>query len=139
MTWRLPKRQVGHNQKNGAAMDTKTIQTVRVLKRLKAAIGYHELGMTQHAVRCLDSLSTLGKIGAFSLVAEVLRDEFTNGRNVSAEKALDVVACMLPARARRAVRMTLATCYGPQESGRSANDRSVARGAATVEEAKPTI
>jgi hypothetical protein len=112
-------------------METTTTKTVRVLKRLKAAIGYHELGMTQHALRCLDSLSSLGKIGAFGLVAEVLRDEFTSGRNVSAEKALDMVSCMLSGRARRAVRITLATCYGPQQSERSGTDRSSTRAAAT--------
>ena len=42
-----------------------------VLKRLKAAVGYHELGMTQHALRCLDSLASLGEIGPFGLVTDV--------------------------------------------------------------------
>jgi hypothetical protein len=121
----------------GAAMELNSIKTVRVLKRLKAAIGYHELGMTQHALRCLDSLSSLGKIGAFGLVVEVLRDEFTSGRNVSAEKALDMVACMLPAPARRAIRMTLATCYGTEASRSFANDRAASRGAVPSAEAKP--
>jgi hypothetical protein len=118
-------------------MEANAIKTVRVLKHLKAAIGYHELGMTQHALRCLDSLALLGKIGAFGLVAEVLRDEFTNGRNVSAEKALDIVACMLPAPARRAIHMTLAACYGSENSRSFANDRAVSRGAVPAPEAKP--
>ncbi len=89
-------------------MEANAIKTVRVLKRLKTAIGYHELGMKQHALRCLDSLAALGKIGPFGLVADVLRDEFTNDRQVSAEKALDIVACMLPAPA---------TARGPDDAG----------------------
>ena len=51
---------------------------VWVLKRLKAAVGYHELGMTEHALRCLDSLASRDKIGPFCLVAEVLRGEFVS-------------------------------------------------------------
>ena len=37
-------------------MESNAGMIVRVLKRLKAAVGYHELGMTRHALRCLDSL-----------------------------------------------------------------------------------
>ena len=118
-------------------MEPNAIKTVRVLKRLKAAIGYHELGMTQHALRSLDSLAPLGKIGPFSLVADVLRDEFSSDRHVSAEKALDIVACMLPTPARRAVQMTLAACYGSEDSQRSANYVAVVRGAAPAAEPKP--
>ena len=40
-------------------MKSEATTIVRVLKRLKAAVGYQELGMTQHAVRCLDSLASL--------------------------------------------------------------------------------
>ncbi len=120
-------------------MEPNAIQTVRVLKRLKAAVGYHELGMTQHAVRCIDDLAAFGKIGPFGLVADVLQDEFSNARHVSAEKALDMVACMLPKPARRAVRMTLAACYGPTDSQRSSNDRAGSRGAAPAAESKPAL
>jgi hypothetical protein len=116
-------------------MEPNVIKNVRVLKRLKAAVGYHELGMTQHALRCLDSLTQLGTISPFELVADVLRDEFINHRHVSAEKALDIVACMLPKPARRAVRMTLAACYSSENSQRMANDRAVVRGA--IPEALP--
>ncbi|MGO9111195.1 MAG: hypothetical protein ACLP9L_18375 [Thermoguttaceae bacterium] len=94
-------------------MESKAGMIVRVLKRLRAAVGYHELGMTQHALRCLDSLTQLGKIGPFGLVAEVLRGEFVkHSENVSAAKALETIACMLPTPARHAIEMTLATCYG---------------------------
>ncbi len=105
---------------------------VRVLKRLKAAVGYHELGMTQHALRCLDSLASLGEIGPFGLVADVLRGEFVEHaeNHVSAAKALEIVACMVPTPARNAIEMTLMACYGPaNDAGRAANRVACARGA----------
>jgi len=112
---------------------------VRVLKRLKAAVGYHELGMTPHALRCLDSLVSLGKIGPFGLVAEVLRDEFLKGqeKHVPAARALETVACMLPTPGRHAVEMTLAACYGSSDSGRAANNRAFARGVTLEGQPKP--
>ena len=113
-------------------MESNTGMIVRVLKRLKAAVGYHELGMTQHAVRCLDSLDLLGKIGPFGVVQDVLRDVFmTNPENhVSAANALEVVACMLSTPARHAIEMTLAACYGQVNGvGRAADSVACARGA----------
>jgi hypothetical protein len=103
---------------------------VRVLKRLKAAVGYQELGMTQHALCCLDSLVSLGKIGPFGLVADVLRGEFVHARenHVPAAKALEIVACMLPPSARDAVQWTLAACYAPVNDGvRAANNNAYTR------------
>ena len=47
-------------------MESNASKILRLLKRLKAAVGYHELGMTQHALRCLDSLASLGEIGHFA-------------------------------------------------------------------------
>jgi hypothetical protein len=113
--------------------------TVRVLKRLKAAVGYHELGMTRHALRCLDSLTELGKIGPFGLVVEVIRGEFLRGpeKHLPAAKALEIVACMLPTPGRHAVEMTLAVCYGPGDTGRAANNRAVARGVKLAGQPKP--
>ncbi len=113
-------------------MESNTGMIVRVLKRLKAAVGYHELGMTQHAVRCLDSLDLLGKIGPFGVVQDVLRDVFiTNPENhVSAANALEVVACMLSTPARHAIEMTLAACYGQgNDVGRAADRVARTRGA----------
>jgi len=113
-------------------MESNTGMIVRVLKRLKAAVGYHELGMTQHALRCLDSLDLLGKIGPFGVVQDVMRDVFsTNPENrVSAANALEVVACMLSTPARHAIELTLAYCYGQgNDVGRTANDSACARGA----------
>lgn len=117
-------------------MESNAGMIVRVLKRLKAAIGYHELGMTRHALRCLDSLASLGKIGPFGLVREVLRGEFLSNRedHVSAAKALGIVACMLPTPARHAIEMTLTACYGQtSDTGRTANHVAWARGAKPVQ------
>ena len=113
-------------------MESNASMIVRVLKRLKTAVGCHELGMTQHAMRCLDSLASLGKIGPFGLVQEVLRDEFIKDRenHISAAKALEIVACMLPTPARHAIQVTLAACYGQvNDVGRAANSVARARGA----------
>ncbi len=113
---------------------------VRVLKRLKAAVGYHELGMTQHALRCLDSLPQLGEIGPFELVAVFLRDVFLKHREeqVSAAKALAMVESMVPTPARHAIQMTLAACYGAvNDAGRAANNMARARGAKPEGQKKP--
>ena len=112
----------------GVAMESNAGLIVRALKRLKAAVGYHELGMTRHAVRCLDSLASLGKVGHLGLVADVLRDVFANHSedHVAVHKALEIVACMLPS-ARRTILMVLAACYGPV-NGRATNRAARARG-----------
>jgi hypothetical protein len=113
------------------AMDSNAGIIVRVLKRLRAAVGYHELGMTQHALRCLDGLVSLEKIGPFGLVVDILRHEFVKSQenNVSAAKALETVACMLPMPARNAIQATLAVCDGETpESARAANLMAGARG-----------
>ena len=113
-------------------MDQKSIMTVRVLKRLKAAVGYHELGMTQQAVSCLERVESLGKIEAFGMVVDILRGEFVKNRenDLSAANALEIVAAMLPKPERRAIRMTLAACYGKTDDhvgggNRAAVDRRV--------------
>jgi len=62
-------------------MESTAGMIVRVLKRLKTAVGYHELGMTLQALRCLDSLASPGKIGPFRPVQAVLRDEFLSNRD----------------------------------------------------------
>lgn len=112
-------------------MESNTGMIVRVLKRLKAAVGYHELGMTQHALRCLDSLDLLGEIEPFGVVQDVLRDVFITNRenHVSAAKALEIVACMLSTPARHAIELTLAACYGQDnDTAKAANSMACARG-----------
>src|SRR5208283_2300127 len=48
----------GPGHRKGTVMKSNAGTIVRVLKRLKAAVGYQELGMTKHALRCLDSLES---------------------------------------------------------------------------------
>jgi hypothetical protein len=105
-------------------MDPKAIKLARLFKRLKAAVGYHELGMAEHAVQILGSLASLGDIGPFAFVADILRDEFLRGSadDFSAASALEVAEALAPRDARRAIRMTLVTCFGDSpetENGRS--------------------
>jgi hypothetical protein len=124
------------------AMKSNASTIVRVLTRLQAAVGYHELGMTQHALVCLDGLASLGKIGPFGLVQEVLRGEFIRNRenHVSAAKALEMVACMLPTPARHAIGMTLAACYGQvDDAGRPAMPAARARGAKLERRANTSV
>ena len=56
---------------------------MRVLKRLKAAVGYHELGMTEHALRCLDSLASREQDRTICLVVEVLTWRVRHSRGES--------------------------------------------------------
>jgi hypothetical protein len=105
-------------------MDRDANKLTRLLKRLKAAVGYHELGMTTHALQCLNGLTGLGEIGPFGFVAEVLRDEFSRGWSdqLSAAAALEVAEGLAPRAVRRAIRMTLLTCFDnsrESESGRN--------------------
>ena len=121
-------------------MESDASMIVRVLKRLRAAVGYHELGMTQHALRCLDSLSPLGQIGSFGLVQEILRSEFVKDKeqHPSAAEALEMVARTLPTAAKYAVAMTLVACYGQgNDAGLAADDMARARGAKLKGQSKP--
>ncbi len=104
-------------------MELDTLKIVQVLKRLRAAVGYYELGMKKHALRCLDTIPNLGNTGIFGLVADVLRDEFAKDQEVSPAKALVTVACMLPAPARGIVELTLAACYGSRNGRGGADER----------------
>jgi hypothetical protein len=119
-------------------MERNTILIGRILKRLKAAVGYHELGMTQHALRSLDGLSSLGEIRQFEPVIGVLRHEIVKNREnpLSAMSALEAVASLLPKSANDATTLTLAACYGLSDSGRSANNAAFARGAQPVKASK---
>jgi hypothetical protein len=108
-------------------MKTNPITISRLLRKLRTAVGYHELGMTVQALTCLDSVS--GKIGPFSLVIDVLRAEFlaVESRQVFPASALEIVACMLPVSASRAIKLVLAACFGPSETGRAGGIRAGTR------------
>jgi len=110
-------------------METNACKIMRVLKRLKTGVGYHELGMPAHALRCLDSLTQLGKIGPFGLVVELLRDEFSINRETPIAETMETLARMLPTPAKHAIELTLAACYGQgHDAARTANNKACGRG-----------
>ncbi len=120
-------------------MESNAGMIVRVLKRLKSAVGYHELGMTQHALRCLDSLDLLGKIGPFGLVAEIMRDQFVKHpeNHRAALEVLQIATRLVPI-AGDAIRMALDVCYGQaNDAARAANNKAFARGVNPGVQSKP--
>jgi hypothetical protein len=107
-------------------------KVVRIVKRLRAAAGYHELGMNQHAMASLDALQPLGDIGPFRLVEEILRGEFLKAEKDygGAAVALEAAARMLPPPENQALWLALSACY--REAGddpRADNSLACARGA----------
>ncbi len=76
----------------GNAMAHSPIEYHRVSKRLRAATGYLELGMTQHA---LDSLDGLAETGPFHAAAEFLR-----GEALRLQRRFDAAAVHFAAAAR---------------------------------------
>ncbi len=112
-------------------MNPIAIMIVRVLKRLRTAVGYHELGMTEHALRSLDSLKSLATIEPFGIVAVILRYEFVKERGnfLSIAAALESAAAQLPTPERRAIKLTLAVCFGStSDASRSATSVSFSEG-----------
>jgi tetratricopeptide (TPR) repeat protein len=105
---------------------------VRVIKRLKAAAGYYELGMTGHALERLDSLGELEPIGPFALAAEIMRAEFLKAQADygGAAAALESAACTLPGPQSQALRLALSACYFQAgDVDRAVNNLGYARGA----------
>jgi hypothetical protein len=82
------------------------------MPRLRAAAGYHDLGMTRQAVCCLDSVLQMDEIGPFALAAEILRTEFlaSSPGFSNAAEALEIAACLLPPPADRALLLVLEEC-----------------------------
>ena len=105
---------------------------VRVIKRLKTAVGYYELGMVQDALASLDSLKELGDIGSFVLAEEMLRAEIlkTEHRYEAAAQALESAARLLPAPFNQALWVALSECYRQAGNSQGAvNSMGCARGA----------
>ena len=83
---------------------------IRIAKRLAAATGYLELGMTQHA---LDTLEGLSDLGPFEGPVELLRGEALRiqHRYADAEKSLKIAARKFPSPEDRTAWLALSNCY----------------------------
>lgn len=83
---------------------------IRIAKRLKAATGYLELGMAQHA---LDTLEDLEDLGPFEGPVELLRGEALRlqHRYTDAEKSLKIAARKFPSPQDRSAWLALSNCY----------------------------
>ena len=113
-------------------MEMDSCQLVRVTWRIREAMGYYGLGMTDHALASLDAAERLGNLGAFKLVIDMLRAEILN-RHASYQesvKVLEELAEKLPPAYRQSLWMALSMCY--QEAGdedRAIDSLAHARGA----------
>ena len=75
-------------------MEANAIKTVRVLKRLKAAVGYHELGMKQHALQCLDGLCRWARSGRLDWLQTFSVTNFpTSGMSPPKKRSIWSPAC----------------------------------------------
>jgi len=94
-------------------MNSKLDELIRVLKGLRAAVGYHELRMPQHAMRCLHALP-LATINAFEPVIEILRRGIirNDADAASIVEALREAAGSAPSPLADACKLTLIACYG---------------------------
>ena len=107
-------------------------QVLRITKRLKAAIGYFELGMLSHAMACLDSLQTVGQIGPFAAAVEVIRAAATNKEAASVDlpASLEAAARTLSGPPSKALWLVISTCYLQAGDEQRASDiMACARGA----------
>jgi tetratricopeptide (TPR) repeat protein len=109
---------------------------VRVLKQLNAAVGYHELGMSDDALACLDRLRRLGNIGVFRPAEEILRAEFLTSRQDygGAAVALENAARMFPSPQNYGLWLALSVCYWQAgEFAQAINSLACARGVKPAE------
>lgn len=94
-------------------MQHDNLQLVRVMMRVRHAMGYFQLGMTQHALACLDAAEKLPPLGPFALVIPVLRAEILGGKRSyeEAAKALELLAEKLPPAYGQPLWAALSMCY----------------------------
>jgi hypothetical protein len=109
------------------------VRTVaRVLKQLKAALGYYELGMNPHALQCLDDLLQRNNIAPFRLAVEALRVELCKSleENATAE-GLKSTARRRPFPHHRTLWAAVNACHEHLGgASQAANGLALARGAA---------
>lgn len=112
-------------------MEVNLAHAVRLTKHLRSAIGYHELGMTQHALQCLDQAQLIGDIGPWRLAIDMVRGEVLHSahRYEAAAEALEHAARLTPAPYNQAIWLALSACY--REAGdtqRAVDTLACARG-----------
>jgi tetratricopeptide (TPR) repeat protein len=104
-------------------------QLVRLAKRVQEATGYLELGMTQHALDCLEGL---GELGPFEAEVALLRGEAfrMQKRYDDAATALKTAARRFPPPFDRSAWLALSRCYRQAgDIGRAIQSLARARGA----------
>jgi tetratricopeptide (TPR) repeat protein len=91
-------------------MSPDVTQFVRVAKRLSEATGYLELGMTQHAIDCLEHV---GPLGPFEAEVALVRGEAfrVQHRYQDAAAALQTAATKYPNPQDQSAWMALSACY----------------------------
>ncbi len=104
-------------------------QIARVLRRLSEAKGYLELGMTQHALACLDKIRNAGP---FTAAVEMIRGEAARRehRFEAAANSFEAAARILESPHDRPVWLTLSMCYRQAgDTDRAIESLANARGA----------
>jgi len=105
---------------------------IRFAKRLRAAMGYYELGMTQHAVECLDSAAAMKDIGPLRLAISMIKAHFAMQphRFEAASTLLEAIARAAPRPQSQSIWLVLSLCYNDAgDSERAIDTLACARGA----------
>jgi len=113
-------------------MESNTYQLVRATARMREAMGYYELGMTGHALACLDATRQMVDLGAFQFVVDMLRAKMEHRPENYREAAetLERLAPTLPLADRRSLWMVLSMCYRQAgDTERAVSTLGYARGA----------
>jgi tetratricopeptide (TPR) repeat protein len=129
---RREPKSAGRPAQEAIIMELSGYQLVRATARVRQAMGYHELGMVEHALECLAATERMGDLGAFQLVVDMLRAEVQHRQENydAAAKALEEAAQKLPPAASRSLWMAISMCY--REAGdtdRAVTSLARARGA----------
>ena len=91
-------------------MSSEVSHFFRVAKRVRAAVGYLELGMSEQALACLENL---GELGPFEAEVELLRGQAfrLQHRYEDAAVALKAAATKFPAPQDKSAWLALSICY----------------------------
>jgi len=113
-------------------MEISTYQLVRATARMRQAMGYYELGMTEHALASLEATRQMGDLGAFRFVVDMLRAKMEQRPDDyhEAVQELEKLAPTLAPAYRRCLWMALSMCYRQAgDTERAVSTLACARGA----------